>query len=54
MVAFRLAKAGYCGGNPLEIMKLPADTVLSLLQYENFTVDMENAYYQMNKDENGR
>lgn len=30
-------------------MQMPSDIVVAALEYENFLVDYENAYYELNK-----
>lgn len=51
MVALRLAKEGYGGGDPERILKMRADTVLAALQYEAFLGDYERAYIELNREE---
>lgn len=46
----RLAKAGYYGGNPSEVLSAPLDIVLQLIQYEIFENQLEKAYYELNKE----
>lgn len=48
-VALRLAKSGWCGGNPEEVLKLRADLVMAAVQYESFRIDYEKTYYELNK-----
>ncbi len=49
VIALKVAKAGYYGGNPETVMKAKASLVLSVLEYEHFLVDYENAEYELNK-----
>jgi hypothetical protein len=49
MIALRLAKAGYGGGNPERVLKMRADMVMSIVQYEGFVADYERAYIELNK-----
>ena len=51
LVAYRLAKAGYGGGDPQKVLEMPADMVVDLLHYEGFTADYERAYVEMNRPE---
>lgn len=44
----RLSKAGY--GSIKELMELPSDVVLTALEYDNFVIDMEKAFIELNKD----
>jgi hypothetical protein len=52
MVALRLAKAGYAGGDPERVLRMRADIVVSALQYEAFVGDFEKAYIELNREEN--
>jgi len=49
MVALRLAKAGYCGGDPSKVLEMRADLALAAIQYETFTRDYEAAFIELNK-----
>lgn len=51
MVALRLAKAGYAGGDPERVLKMRADLVLAALQYESFINDYERAYVEINRED---
>lgn len=46
----RLAKSGYFGGNPDNVLNAPASTVLHIVNYESFENEYENAYTEMNKE----
>jgi len=48
--AIRLAKAGYYGGDPDAVKKSPLDTVLAIIQYENFEADLQKAYKELNSE----
>jgi len=47
----KLAKAGYYGGNPDAVLEAPLNTVLAIIQYENFTRDVESAFRDLNQGE---
>ena len=49
MVALRLARQGYYGGDPERVLKAPSDMVLAAAEYEGFLHDYEIAYYDLNK-----
>lgn len=40
-VAIRLARAGYCGGDPERVLDLPARIVVPMLDYERFLDDYQ-------------
>ena len=48
VIAFRLAKAGYGGGNPETILEMPVDIVMGLVQYEVFTAEYETQFIKIN------
>lgn len=48
-VALRLAKAGYFGGDPLQILRARADIVESIIEYEQFEADYQSEYIALNK-----
>ena len=48
-VAIRLAKAGYFGGDPAEVMAAPVDIVEAIVSYEIFEAEFERAYIDLNK-----
>jgi len=50
MVALRLAKAGYAGGDPERVLSMRADIVIAALQYEAFIDDYERAFIDINKE----
>lgn len=49
VIALRLAKEGFMNGNPDQILKAPASTVLAMLEYVTFTADYQNAYVEMHR-----
>lgn len=48
VAALRLSKNGY--GTVPEILKWPSDMVIDALEYENFLIDLESAFIELNKD----
>ena len=52
MVALRLAKAGYAGGDPERVLKMRADVVLAAMQYEAFLNEYERTYVDINREGN--
>jgi len=52
MIALRLAKAGYAGGDPERVLKMRADMVISAIQYEAFINEYERAYIELNREDN--
>jgi len=46
----KLSKLGYCGGDPVKILKSPVDIVLGMLDYEAFQDDYETEYIELNKE----
>ncbi len=51
VIALKVAKLGYYGGNPEKVMQAKASWVFSVLEYENFLADYENTEYDLNKAE---
>lgn len=51
MVALRLAKAGYGGGDPERILKMRADLVVAAIQYEAFLIDYERTFLEINRED---
>ena len=49
MVALKLARQGYYGGDPERVLKAPTDMVLAAAEYEGFLADYEMAYYELNR-----
>ncbi len=47
MVALKLARAGYWGGDPGAIRRAPLDEVLDAAEYEDFCADYEAAAFDM-------
>lgn len=46
----RLAKAGYCSGDPQRVLRTRADLVMAMLDYETFEADYESQYIELNKE----
>lgn len=49
MIALRLAKDGYGGGDPEKVLRMRSDLVVAAVQYEKFRNDYERTYYEINK-----
>lgn len=49
-MALKLARQGYGGGDPRNVLEMPTDIVITALQYENYLVDYESAYMELNKE----
>lgn len=47
-ICLKLCKAGY--GSPMEIMSWPSEVVLSAIEYESFSIDLEAAFRKMNEN----
>ena len=47
LVACKLARAGYWGGDPGAIKRAPLDEVLAAADYENFCGEYESADWEM-------
>lgn len=50
VVALRVAKAGYYGGDPERVLAARVDLVIAALEYEVFTSDYEREYIRINKE----
>lgn len=50
IICFRLAKAGYGGGDPEKIGKMSPYWVMKIVDYEVFCSDYEEEHYNLNKD----
>ena len=46
---FMLAKAGWCGGNPMEIQKMPIDDFMKSYDFEIMSRQYKNTAYEMSK-----
>jgi hypothetical protein len=46
----RLAKAGYCGGDPEKVLQMRVNLVVTAMHYEKFVGDYERKYIELNKD----
>lgn len=51
MLALRLAKAGWWGGDPDAVEMAPTESVLDAADYEKFTADYERAFIRLNTKE---
>jgi hypothetical protein len=49
VIALRLARAGYWGGDPCAVKAAPVGEVLTALEYETFCGDYEAADYEMQR-----
>ena len=49
LIANILAKSGYFGGNPEEVLKANGDIVIDTFYYEMFARDLEQATTELNK-----
>lgn len=49
VVAVKLAKAGYWGGDPGAVKRAPTDEVLAAYDYEDFCSEYEAADYELQK-----
>ncbi|MGO8695999.1 MAG: hypothetical protein ACLQMF_20235 [Rectinemataceae bacterium] len=49
MIALRLAKAGYYGGDPERALEARVDHVLAAIEFERFVADYELVNYELNK-----
>lgn len=45
-----LAKAGYYGGDPVAVAQAPADVIQSIVEYEAFEGEYQDAYVELNKE----
>lgn len=52
MLALRLAKDGWWGGDPGKVMMAPADEVLEALAYEIFRAEHETETLRLNRGGN--
>lgn len=50
-ISMRLARQGYGGGDPQAVLRMPASIVIAAAHYENFLVDYEAAYVELNREE---
>ena len=47
-IAVRLAKAGYYGGDPEQVLNARTDLVLHAYNYENFARDLDATFTELN------
>ena len=50
MIALRLAKSGYWGGDPERVLSARVDLVIDAMYYERMTAEYEAAEYELNKE----
>lgn len=50
VVAIRLAREGYGGGDPDKILNMRVDHVIAIIHYEKFRSDYERSYIELNKE----
>ena len=50
-LAIRLAKSGFCGGDPEAILHKRTDVVIGMMEYLNFTSDYEDTWAELNRKE---
>lgn len=53
IIALRLAKAGYAGGDPQKILGMPAELVLEMHHWEGFQADYERQFLRINRKDDG-
>jgi hypothetical protein len=51
VLALRLAKGGWWGGDPEKVMEAPVDAVLEAAAYESFQAEYESELIRLNKPE---
>ena len=51
VLALSLAKSGYFGGNPENVMNAPVNIVIATSHYESFCKTYESTYIELNKTE---
>lgn len=49
MVALRLAREGYGGGDPEKVLQMRADVVMAAVAYEVFRSDFQRTTFDLNK-----
>jgi hypothetical protein len=50
VIALKLARAGYGGGDPERILNMRVDLVIEAAQYEQFCNDYESEYIELNTE----
>lgn len=50
VVALRLARQGYGGGDPERVLQMRADMVIAANQYEGFLIDLDLTFVELNRD----
>ena len=48
LIAYRLARLGFFGGDPSKVLNAPADIVQMAIDYVTFEADYEAAYIDLN------
>lgn len=49
LVALRLAREGFAGGEPSRILELPTDQVIEMLEFVQFQSDYETTVMELNR-----
>jgi hypothetical protein len=49
LASFRIAEAGYFGGNPLLVLDAPVDVAMDLLHFLKFRSELESTFAELNK-----
>ena len=49
LVAMRLAKSGYYGGDPAKVLQARVDHVITTAEYEKFLSEYEEVFYELNR-----
>lgn len=50
VIALRLAKAGYWGGDPEKVLEARVDMVMAAAGHETFLADYERAFIRLNRE----
>jgi len=50
-IALKIASEGYYNGSPEKVLHAPIDIILDLNEYIDFRSDYQNAFYELNKEE---
>lgn len=49
-VALRLAREGWCGGDPEKVLATRVDLVVAMMQYEIYKTEYERAWIELNRE----
>lgn len=49
-IALRVAREGYFGGNPRNVLNARVDDVIAVMQYEIFNMAFEAAFVELNRE----